>query len=132
MIVAWTSPKAWRRPIPTGRPRSERGWRGCSALSPGASGSRRCRAARSRGGCSRRRTRPIARLAREHATSAFAFARETAPATLAGLAERVKHPARPDDPAAQTTDWQPALAEALKGSGTDDSAMPPRFSASCS
>ena len=65
---------------------------------------------------------PIARLAREHATSAFTFNRETAPATLAGLADALKHLTRPDDPAAQTTDWQPVLAEALKASRTDSSA----------
>jgi hypothetical protein len=67
---------------------------------------------------------PIARLAREHATSAFTFARETAPATLAGLADALKQPARPDDPAVLTTDWQPALAEALAGAGTDADAAP--------
>lgn len=58
---------------------------------------------------------PIARIAREHAVDAFAFARETAPATLAGLADLLRQPARPDDPAALTTDWRPALAEALQG-----------------
>ena len=67
---------------------------------------------------------PVARLAREHSASAFTFARETAPAALAGLADALKHPTRPDDPAALTTDWQPALAEALKGTGTDADAAP--------
>jgi hypothetical protein len=76
------------------------------------------------------RDAPIARIARGHAVDVVTFARETSPATLAGLAEALKHPARPDDPATQTTDWQPVLAQALKdgssdsGTGTDTDAAP--------
>src|SRR5262249_39646234 len=68
------------------------------------------------------RDAPIARIARTHAVDAFTFARATTPATLAGLADSLKQPTRPDDPGTQTTDWQPVLAEALKGSdaGTED------------
>jgi hypothetical protein len=65
---------------------------------------------------------PIVQLAKAHAIRAFTFNRDTAPATLAGLADAGKHPARSDDPAAQTTDWHPVLVEALKGSETDNSA----------
>jgi hypothetical protein len=61
---------------------------------------------------------PIARLARAHATSVFAFARATAAATIATLAESLAHPPRSDDPTAQTTDWGPVLAEALNAAGT--------------
>jgi hypothetical protein len=61
---------------------------------------------------------PLARLAEAHAVEAFAFARDLAPATLATLAEALKTPAKPDDPAALVTDWRPALAEALKGDGS--------------
>jgi hypothetical protein len=67
---------------------------------------------------------PIARIAREHAASVYAFARETAPATLAGLAESLKHATRSDDPATLTTDWQPALDEALKETGSHADAAP--------
>jgi len=56
----------------------------------------------------------ISRLAREHAIEAVTFARETAAASLPALAQALKNPARADDPSTQLTDWQPALAEALK------------------
>ena len=68
---------------------------------------------------------PLARLASEHAVEAFAFARDTAAATPAALADALKRPGKPDDPAAQTTDWRPALAEALKADAG------PRSSAWC-
>ena len=58
---------------------------------------------------------PIARLAADHAVEAFAFARTTAPANLAALGEALKHPAKADDTSSRSTDWQPALAEALQG-----------------
>jgi hypothetical protein len=67
---------------------------------------------------------PIARIAREHAVSVYAFARERAPATMAGLAGSLKHPSRPYDPATLTTDWQPVLDEALKETGSDADAAP--------
>lgn len=57
---------------------------------------------------------PLARLAAEHAVEAFAFARDTAPASLPSLADALARAGRPGDPAAEATDWQPALAEALK------------------
>lgn len=57
---------------------------------------------------------PAGKLAREHAVEGYAFARDLAPASLSALAESLKTPARPDDPAALTTDWRPALAAALK------------------
>jgi len=57
---------------------------------------------------------PIARLAREHAVEVVAFARESAPANLPALAQALENPARADDPLTNLTDWQPALAEALK------------------
>jgi len=62
---------------------------------------------------------PISMLAREHAVEVVAFARETAAASLPALAQALKTPPRPDDPSTNLTDWQPALAEALKaGAGT--------------
>jgi hypothetical protein len=57
---------------------------------------------------------PIARLAADHAVDAFAFARTTAPTTLTALAESLKNPPKADDPSSRVTDWQPALAEALR------------------
>jgi hypothetical protein len=57
---------------------------------------------------------PIARLAADHAVDAFAFARTTAPASLAALRESLKNPPKADDPSSRVTDWQPALAEALR------------------
>ncbi len=68
---------------------------------------------------------PIGRLAADHAVEAVAFAREAVPATRATLAASLAHPGRPDDPAALTTDWLPALAEALRPGRR-------RCSASCS
>ncbi len=62
---------------------------------------------------------PIARLTADHAVDAFAFARTTAPATLAALAESLKKPPKADDPSSRMTDWQPALAEALRSSEAD-------------
>jgi hypothetical protein len=67
---------------------------------------------------------PIAQIAGAHAARIYAFARETAPATIAGLADSLKHSARPDDPATLTTDWQPALAKALEATGSDADAAP--------
>jgi hypothetical protein len=67
---------------------------------------------------------PITQIASTHATSFYVFARETAPATIAGLAGSLKHPTRPDDPAVLTTDWQPVLDEALKETGRDADAAP--------
>ncbi len=57
---------------------------------------------------------PLAKLAADHTVDAYAFARDTAAATPATLADALKRPGKPDDPATQTTDWRPALAEALK------------------
>ena len=59
---------------------------------------------------------PVARLAKEHSVEALSFAKETASASLASLVEALGKPGRRDDPATLATDWQPALAEALKGS----------------
>ncbi|MGP0064867.1 MAG: hypothetical protein ACLQGP_14870 [Isosphaeraceae bacterium] len=61
-----------------------------------------------------RKNAPIARLTDDHAVDAFAFARTTAPATLDALAESLKNPTKADDPSRRMTDWQPALAEALR------------------
>ncbi len=60
------------------------------------------------------KTAPIARLTGDHAVNVFAFARTTAPASLAALAESLKSPPKTDDPSSRVTDWQPALAEALR------------------
>ena len=84
-----------------GRPIEERrGWRRRSGSSPGEPVENL-----SRREVARRliepNDAPIARLAREHAVEAFAFARETAPASLAALAEALRKPApagRPVDP----------------------------------
>ncbi len=57
---------------------------------------------------------PVARLAAEHTIESVAFARETAPASLAALSESLKKPATPRDPSSQQTDWEPALAKALQ------------------
>ena len=57
---------------------------------------------------------PLASLETDHQVEAFAFAKETAPATIAALSALLKTPAKADDPGGQTTDWQPALVEALK------------------
>ncbi len=59
---------------------------------------------------------PVARLADEHAIDARAFARTTAPASLAALAESLRSPAKRDDPNARETDWQPVLQAALRAS----------------
>jgi hypothetical protein len=59
---------------------------------------------------------PLARLAADHAVEAFTFARGTTPATLGTLASSLKVPPERDDPAVGSTDWEPVLAEALKGS----------------
>ncbi len=61
----------------------------------------------------------IARLASEHAIEVVAFARTTASADLPTLASALRAAAKPDDPATRETDWQPALAEALKSSAAD-------------
>ena len=58
---------------------------------------------------------PVARIAAEHAVEVVAFAREAVPATLASLAETLRRPGPADDPAALTTDWEPALAKGLDG-----------------
>ena len=65
---------------------------------------------------------PVGRLAGEHALEAFAFARETAPASLPALAEALKGSPRPGDPALAETDWEPVLsgAEARQQPGTGD------------
>ena len=57
---------------------------------------------------------PLARLAVDHDVEPLAFARDTAPATLATLADLLKTPPKPGDPAAGATDWLPALEQALK------------------
>lgn len=57
---------------------------------------------------------PVARLAADHSVDAMTFARATAPATLGALAGSLGSPARIDDPSTRETDWQPALAEALR------------------
>ncbi len=61
---------------------------------------------------------PLARIGSEHDVQALAFARDTASASMPALAELLKRPGKPDDPATQATDWQPALAEALKVDAT--------------
>lgn len=58
---------------------------------------------------------PLAGLAAGHDLEALAFARDAAPATLASLADRLKSPPKPGDTAALTTDWLPALEQALQG-----------------
>ena len=61
---------------------------------------------------------PIGRLAAEHAVETVTFARETEAASLAALAESLKNPPKPGDPALLRTDWEPALSRALEsGSG---------------
>ena len=57
---------------------------------------------------------PLKSLANDHDVQALAFARDTAPGSLESIAETLKTPPKPGDPAAQTTDWEPALREALK------------------
>ncbi len=59
---------------------------------------------------------PLALLAKDHSVEAFTFAKETTSGKLDAL---LKTPTNPGDPAFLTTDWEPALAEALKG-GKDD------------
>jgi hypothetical protein len=59
---------------------------------------------------------PVGRIAEDHAVDALAFARDAAPASLPALVEALKGRTQADDPASLTTDWQPALAEALKES----------------
>ncbi len=58
---------------------------------------------------------PVGRLARDHAVEALAFARGTASTSLPILAEALKHPPKPGDPDAQTTDWGPVLAFGQQG-----------------
>ncbi len=62
---------------------------------------------------------PLARLASEHSVDAVAFARSTAPASLPALAQELRSPGKPDDPNGRETDWQPALAEALRSTAGD-------------
>ncbi len=61
---------------------------------------------------------PIARLAADHAIDAVAFARTTAPASLAALSDSLKNPGKADA-SSRVTDWQPALAEALRSAESD-------------
>ena len=56
---------------------------------------------------------PLGRLAADHAVEAVAFARDSAPATVAALVEMLRTPSRPDDPAARHR-LAAALSEALK------------------
>ncbi len=56
---------------------------------------------------------PLAKLANDHNVEAFEFAKSLTPGTLETL---LKTPAKPDDPALLSTDWEPVLAEALKAS----------------
>lgn len=61
---------------------------------------------------------PLARLEAEHQVEAQSFAlHASGPATLASLAKLLKSPPKPGDPAARTTDWLPALEQALKEGG---------------
>ncbi len=62
---------------------------------------------------------PIKRLAREHEVEAVAFARDTLLTSLPALDQSLAQPREPADPAAQTTDWQPCLTEALKSKSSD-------------
>jgi hypothetical protein len=105
-----------------GRPAEQRATLAKSlALSPGESAlplSRREIAAR----LLRDPASPIQRLANEHQLEVFAFARDTAPASLDGLRERLRKPADPADPGLLSTNWQPFLAQALK-SKSDDSPL---------
>jgi hypothetical protein len=58
---------------------------------------------------------PLARLSSDHDVRGTAFARDASPeAPLANLAEGLRKPPRTGDPARSTTDWAPALAQALK------------------
>ncbi|SIO32357.1 hypothetical protein SAMN05444166_3783 [Singulisphaera sp. GP187] len=73
-------------------------------------GPKTSRAGRSPGGSWPPRAAAIDRV---HEVEAVAFARESAPATLA---ETLKQPGNPDDPATSTTGWQPVLAGAIRES----------------
>lgn len=57
---------------------------------------------------------PVARLSAEHALDVMSFARTTAPATVEALGVSLRSPGKADDPSTRETDWQPALAEALR------------------
>ena len=61
---------------------------------------------------------PLAPVARDHTIEALAFARDAATGPLGTIAEALKTPSRPDDPASLVTDWLPTLAEALKESSS--------------
>ncbi len=62
---------------------------------------------------------PLARLSSAHSVDAVAFARSTTPASLPALAQELRSPAKPDDPNGPETDWQPALAEAIRSTAGD-------------
>jgi hypothetical protein len=58
---------------------------------------------------------PLARLSLDHDVRSTLFARNASPEVpLLDLAESLRKPPRTDDPARSTTDWSPALAQALK------------------
>ncbi len=58
---------------------------------------------------------PLARLSTDHDVRSTLFARDASPEVpLTDLAESLRKPPRTDDPARSTTDWTPALAQALK------------------
>jgi hypothetical protein len=57
----------------------------------------------------------LARLSTDHDVRSTVFARDATPeGPLADLVEALRKPPRADDPARSTTDWAPALAQALK------------------
>ncbi|WP_422928179.1 hypothetical protein [Singulisphaera sp. PoT] len=57
---------------------------------------------------------PLARIANDHGIEGIAFAREVASSTLGALVDALKRPVPAGGPSTLATDWQPALAEALK------------------
>ncbi len=59
-------------------------------------------------------TSALGKMARDHAIEPMAFARDTASSSLPTLIASLKTPTKPNEPSALMTDWQPALADALK------------------
>lgn len=65
---------------------------------------------------------PLSKLEADHQVEAVAFARESAASTVKSLSALLRNTPKPDDPAGQTTDWEPALAAALKADPTSGDA----------